>query len=127
MSQFLPILLTYVVIDAVYLSLVMGTVYKPGYGKLLARNTEWWKLGLGFLAWFALTAGQVYFVKPALGRSSDKWNTFKKGALFGLIVYTVYNGTNIAILKDLKWRMCAVDTLWGTFLSGYIAYLYFAK
>lgn len=38
--------------------------------------------------------------------------------LEGLILYGVYNATNMALLKDYTMEVAIKDTLWGSFLMG---------
>ena len=40
------------------------------------------------------------------------------GALFGLVVYRVYDMTNMAILERWQLRMVWIDICWGCFLCG---------
>ena len=46
---------------------------------------------------------------------------FLNGALFGLIVYGVYNAANYSLLKDWPISVALIDTLWGTALCGVVA------
>ena len=54
-------------------------------------------------------------------------NSFAYGALLGLVVYGIYDMTNLAVLKDWTVQIACVDWLWGIFIcaitSGFCAYL----
>lgn len=50
--------------------------------------------------------------------------SFWKGALFGAIVYGVYNLTNMATLPGYSWKMVAVDTLWGVVVFSVFSVVY---
>ena len=41
--------------------------------------------------------------------------------VLGLVVYGVYNGTNMATIREWGLKEFVVDTVWGTFLSGLIS------
>jgi uncharacterized membrane protein len=38
--------------------------------------------------------------------------------LFGLVIYGVYETTNMSLFKKWQWKMVAMDTLWGGVLMG---------
>ena len=40
-----------------------------------------------------------------------------KGALFGLVVYGVYNFTNLAVIAKYGLTQSIIDTVWGSFVS----------
>ena len=40
----------------------------------------------------------------------------KHGAIFGFILYGIYNFTNYAIFKNYSLKLTITDTLWGTFV-----------
>jgi len=43
-------------------------------------------------------------------------------ALFGGVVNGIFELTNYAILKHWGWKMVVLDTLWGAFLWGFVAF-----
>lgn len=43
------------------------------------------------------------------------------GALVGLIVYGVYDLTNLAVLNNYSIKITVVDILWGTFLCSVVS------
>jgi uncharacterized membrane protein len=68
------------------------------------------------LTYIALIAGLYYFI------IKDK-RPVKDAILLGLAVYSVYEFTNKAILKDWTWNTVLMDTLWGGILYGVSTYL----
>jgi uncharacterized membrane protein len=54
--------------------------------------------------------------------------SFMYGALIGLVVYGIYDMTNLAVLKDWTLLIAIVDWCWGIFLcsstAGFCAYLH---
>lgn len=64
----------------------------------------------------------VFIVRPELANFKPNYITIlTKGLLLGLVVYGVYNGTNMATIKDWGLKEFIVDTAWGTVLSGTLA------
>lgn len=59
----------------------------------------------------------TFFVREKTIDSSYLY-AFGIGALLGLIVYGVYDFTNLAILKNYPLPFVAADVLWGTFIFG---------
>ena len=47
--------------------------------------------------------------------------------LFGIVIYGVYDFTNLALLKNYSWTLGIIDTLWGgllIMLTTYFVYLF---
>jgi uncharacterized membrane protein len=62
-----------------------------------------------------MVLGFMVFVAPSL----NKWNyveTAVNAALMGVVVYGVYDFTNLATLRDWSVLVSFVDMLWGSFL-----------
>jgi len=74
----------------------------------------------GLIAWALLAIGTQYF---AIDASNDKQSALFKGALLGLVIYGVYDFTNIATIKGWTHSFLIQDIAWGTFLCGLIAYI----
>lgn len=72
------------------------------------------------IAYFCLVIGLYYFViKQNLNKSSSEISM--QGALFGFVVYGIYNGTNKATIAEFGMEEAIKDTLWGTFVSATIS------
>lgn len=119
-KDFLVTLVAFVVIDMAYLSHSVSTIYRPGMGYIGKDKMETSDLVLGFATWVLLAVGCVAFVLP---HAKTPTNALYGGALFGFIVYGVYNLTNKATLKQWDTKMMMTDMAWGTFLSGLVAWL----
>ena len=48
------------------------------------------------------------------------------GAFFGLVVYGVYNLTNIATIPGDSWNMALIDLSWGILIFAILAFLFSA-
>lgn len=108
------------IVDSIWLSLVGG----PQFGKMVEIiQGKPMKLNIfgALFSYILLITGVYWFcVKD---REKADFQTFLNGALFGLIVYGVFDATNLAIFKDYSWSVGLTDTLWGTFLCGLTSYL----
>ena len=44
----------------------------------------------------------------------------KNASILGFCIYAIYNFTNLAIYNFYNIKLAVVDTLWGTFLFGFV-------
>jgi len=120
---FLMVLPFFLLLDVVWIGVLMTDFYSHELGELARReggslSPRW---GAAVLVYILIPAGIVLFVRPLLRRDSPLLVAFGWGALFGLVVYGVYDLTNLAVIDRWTVRMTAVDMLWGAILSGSIA------
>ena len=107
-------------IDLLWLGFVAKNFYSQELGDLARRQgaslaPRW---GATLLVYLLIPGGIVLFVRPLLGENSSVWHTFGWGALFGLVLYGVYDLTNLAVLDKWTLRLAIADMLWGCVLCG---------
>lgn len=111
------------VIDYVWIAVLAKNFYINNLGEMLRLGPS------GSLSPNILAAVLVYILIP-LGISffiiygssfANLWKVFFVGALFGLIVYGVYDLSNLATLKDWPIKVVLVDMLYGTILCGSVS------
>lgn len=111
----LPVLLA---LDALWLGLVMNRFYDAQLGALARRVgpslTPHWPSAI--MVYLLLAAGIVLFALPKAG--GDHLRAAIWGGIFGLVVYGVYDLTNLATLADWPLRLTVVDMIWGAILCG---------
>lgn len=112
-------------LDAVWFYFA-GSMYKSEIGSLMPINEAGsvdFNAYAGYAVYLLLACGLVFFVLPKAGNISQAilW-----GALFGFIVYGVYDMTNLTILKDWNIKVSIYDMLWGTFATGLLSSIAFA-
>jgi len=105
-------------VDAVVISLILGPFFRARIGPLLnvvdgAVRTN---IPAALATWALLSAGLVVFVLPRAGQSLPAALLF--GSLCGLLVYGVYDATNMAVLRGWPLSVAVVDVCWGTLLCG---------
>lgn len=108
-------LISFLIIDALWLGLVAKSFYQRQLGDLLLPNPN---LGVAvvFYALFA-AAIVVLAVRPALEISS-LWTAIGFGAVLGLAAYGTYDMTNLSTLKGWQVWLSVVDIVWGTVVTG---------
>ena len=70
------------------------------------------------IVWLLIAIGINLFV---ITNSSTFTDAVIKGALFGLIVYGVFNGTNYSIFRSWGIKTSLIDTCWGIFICGVVS------
>lgn len=111
-------IVTFLVVDAIWIALVVHSYYETQIGSLL-RDTPNFVAALVFYLAYAF-AVVVFAVKPALS-SRRLVDALMLGALLGAIAYGTFTITNYAVLKDWTMGLVISDIAWGTFLTAVVA------
>lgn len=120
-SFLLVIIITILLIslDMLWFSISLPTLYNPMFEQIQQSTPKLnIKMIAGLYAWLLLAIGIVYLVQPL---SKNYTSAFLYGALFGLIVYGVYNGTNYATINNWNLKVFFFDNLWGIFICGFFS------
>jgi uncharacterized membrane protein len=116
---YLAALLCFLLMDACWLSLTSGPLYKPAFGALMAPEPNWLPVALFYpLYLFGLL---VFAIRPAL-EQRESVVALRRGALLGLMAYAAYDLTNQATLRDWPWSITVIDMAWGTTVSACAAW-----
>lgn len=105
-----------IILDTFWFSWSLSNVYQPTFTKIQGSPLSL-KLGGGLMAWLLIASGLNYYAIV----KGDVWNSTLRGALFGFIVYGVYNATNYATFNDYTLSTATYDTVWGTFASALVS------
>ena len=101
--------------DFLWLSKLAIGFYRREIGSLMLAKPNFAAAGIFYLFYIA---GIVYFaVMPAVS-GGDWQSALVSGAILGFIGYGTYDMTNLSTLKGWSWKMCVVDIIWGTVLTG---------
>ena len=94
----------------------LGVIAKNFYDKHLANFERAINWPAAVFVYLLIPLGIFLFVLPKADGNA-KLALFW-GGLYGLIVYGVYDLTNLATLKNWSSAMVVVDMLWGAFICG---------
>ncbi|PAT01998.1 hypothetical protein CI105_03825 [Candidatus Izimaplasma bacterium ZiA1] len=120
LKAYLVSFVIFLVIDAVWLTLVAPKFYKSQIGHLMSDTPN---LIAALIFYLIFIVGIVYFVlQPAL-ETHDFVKLIISAVLFGFITYATYDLTNLATLKDWPIKVTIVDLIWGTSLSSIVSIL----
>lgn len=119
MLTYIIALITFLIIDGIWLSVTMSRLYATRIGDLLSATPNFTAAGVFYVLYIAgLT---VLILQPALLAQTGLTNVFLKGALFGLVAYATYDLTNLAVLKNWPVSITIIDMIWGALLTGTVS------
>ena len=111
-----------VIFDYIWLGLVMKKFYIEAlapFGRVINGSLSM-NILPAVLVYLLLGLGLTFFVvEPTSSFSLLK--TALTGAIFGLVVYGVYDLTNMATLRDWSYSIVIADMIWGVVLSALVA------
>jgi uncharacterized membrane protein len=101
------------ILDFIWLFLIMKSFYDNQLSNFLRpENIPIWS---AIFAWALIPLGIVLFVDK-LAKNNKQIIIY--GALYGFILYGLYDFTNYAILANWPLQMVIVDVLWGIILCS---------
>lgn len=123
--QFGISMVSFIVLDALWLGFVMADFYRR-YLAHLARMSEGrldpiWPVAA--LVYPTLAAGVTVLV---VSRAKTPMEALALGAFFGLVTYGVYDLTNHSTLRDWPAILTVTDIAWGAVLCGVTAWITFS-
>lgn len=118
-------LFIFIIVDLIWIAGIMKDFYRSQLGALsrMKGGSMSPNIPSSILVWMLIVLGLILFVLPKIPRTGSGVEGFFWGALFGFVVYGVYDLTNFALLKDWSLSMTIVDMLWGMIacgLSGFV-------
>lgn len=104
--------------DLIFLGLFMKDFWKKELGSSMRDKINFKSMLIpGVIVYFLLALGIMFFVLPMTNDINYLWS-FLYGAIFGMIVYGVYDLTNYIIITNYSWRLVLIDIIWGSTISG---------
>ena len=106
---------SFIVLDGVWLGVIMKSFYREHLGPIAMTAPD------GSLAPIWAAAAPVYvlmalgltvFVMPRVSRAAPL-DAAKCGAVFGLVLFGVYDLTNLSTLRNYSPMLALIDTGWG--------------
>jgi uncharacterized membrane protein len=121
-TRILKVFFLFMLIDGVWLVSMSKRFYGHYLGYLFADSMQYsWAI----LFYMLYAAGVAHFILvPYLAQPQASMITlFFEGFFFGLIVYSAYDLTNQATIKNWPLIVTVVDMLWGATLTGIVVIL----
>jgi len=117
--SFFIILISMIVIDGLWLTLMLKRFYVPNIGHLLNDLMAIWPAVIFYILYGI--ALNVFVVLPALKNNTGYLELLLLGLLFGMVTYGTYDLTNQVTLKNWPWIVTVVDIAWGSCLAGAVS------
>lgn len=120
---FIPITALTVLIDFLWLGVLMNRFYISQLGDLARGGSEGFKplLWPAVVVYIFIPLGIVLFVLPKVNPATMALSAMGWGFLFGVVLYAVYDMTNLALIRDWPLEMAIVDILWGGSLCAMVS------
>ena len=77
----------------------------------------------GIICFWVLAFGYTYFILPKIRDDAIVIDSLKYGAVFGLVVYAVYDLTNLSTFGKYATSTAIIDILWGGILGFLVTML----
>ncbi len=119
---FLVSLILIMFLDYIFLGKVACKFYMRELGSIARIEHHEFRprKGAAFWVYVILAAGSIAIILPSLAEKT-LFMSFVSGAMFGFVVYSVYDMTNYAILNRWSFKLSLIDIAWGTLLCGFVA------
>lgn len=116
-TSFFLTLAIFLFLDFIWLGVLMPDFYLAELGDLARKSggklsPNWAAASIVYLL---IALGLVFFVYPIVTTIP---HAFLIGALFGMVLYGVYDLTNLATLANYSVKLTLTDVLWGMFACG---------
>ncbi|MBN2454530.1 DUF2177 family protein [Candidatus Woesearchaeota archaeon] len=98
-------------VDFVWLFLIMKGFYDEQFSAFARQSVVW----SAVIAWLLIPLGIVIFVDKL---ANSYRQSFLYGAVYGIILYGVYDFTNYATLQGWSLAMVFIDTIWGAVICS---------
>lgn len=110
--------ISFFVIDLIWLGAVARSFYQNQMGHLMRADVNW---PAAITFYLIFVAGIIVLaVWPAVERQS-LGHAIALGALLGLVAYAAYDLTNLATLEGFPFKVVLVDMIWGTVLCAAVS------
>lgn len=115
---FLPPLL--LGLDYIWLGTFASNLYKKELGSFLRMSGPALQpiIWAALLVYIAIPVGIMCFVLPRISADNLVGSALLWGALYGVVVYTVYDMTNYSLVRDWPLRVALIDICWGGLLNA---------
>lgn len=106
------------VLDGVYLTSISSTF------KNMIKNIQGSDMGFRLapviICYIALIIGLNYFI---LNSGKSKEDMIRDAIILGLVIYTVYETTNYALIDKWELKVALMDSIWGGALFGLTTFI----
>lgn len=106
------------VLDGIYLANISSTFESMIFN--IQKSEMYIKKTPVIICYIALIFGLNYFI---LNSGKSKEDMIRDAVILGLVIYTVYETTNYALIDKWKPSVALIDSIWGGALFGLTAFI----
>lgn len=117
-QQYLVAVVTFMVIDFVWLGAIANKLYRKQLGFLLLDK---FNMVAAIIFYLVFLIGLVVFVINPAVKAGSVVQAAGYGALFGFVTYATYDLTNLATIKGWPLTITIVDLIWGAVLAAAVS------
>ena len=120
--EFVVVLIIMGVIDIIFLRTVVDLVWKDMIKDI---QVSAFKPNLAYIPipYLLMTISVVIFILPQIRDGNVLSDSFFYGGLLGLIIFGVFDSTNLVLFSRYKLGVAILDTLWGITLFSVVTFL----
>ena len=95
-------------------------MYKKELGSFLRMSGSSLQpvLWAAVIVYIAIPLGIMLFVLPRVSADNITGSALLWGALYGIVVYAIYDMTNYCLIRDWPLRVSLIDICWGGLLNA---------
>jgi len=114
--------IVFVAMDILWIGFIMNAAYLHYLGSILRMRNGVFSphIPAALLTWAFIVVGSYLFVLPKI-HGATVLVKFFWGAVYGLVLYGLYDFTNYAILASYPLAITLIDLAWGMFANGILA------
>ena len=122
LKLFLVSFVSFIVLDFVWLGVVMKDFNMRQLAEIgrIENGVFDMQMAPAVVTYILMALALPLFVMPRLPKPCSHIKAFFVGAPMGLIIYGVFDTTNLAILKNYPLAFVIPDIAWGTFAFGLV-------
>ncbi len=106
-------------IDLVWIGYIAKPLFSKTVQRIQGQPLKFNPVG-AVIAYLIMIVGTYFLVAE---RARTPKEAAMTGAILGLVMYGVFDFTNMAIFRNWDWKTTIIDVTWGTFLMATVGYL----
>ncbi len=120
--EFIVVLVIMGIIDMIFLKIIVDLIWKDMIKDI---QVSAFKPNLAYIPipYLLMTIGIVIFILPHIREDNVLGDSIFYGGLLGLIIYGVFDSTNLVLFSRYKLGVGILDTIWGVILFSVVTFL----
>ena len=114
-------LIIYILIDAIMMQVWSAKAFGSMIAKIQKGTPMKVRLLPAFLCFVALSLALNYFALPNIRKNHIIEDALYYAFPLGLLIYAVFDMTNLAIFSQYEWKTGLIDMVWGGVLTFLVA------